>query len=53
MVNNQPVEVLKRELKKEYASSSLYVNGMPTVVMERGGETRRFISPNDKFARFE
>lgn len=35
MVNNKPVDVLQQEFKREYASSSFYINGMPTVVMER------------------
>ena len=52
MVNNKPVEVLQEEFKREYASSSFYINGMPTVVLEKEGEARRLLSPNDKFARF-
>ena len=53
IVNNKPVQVLQQEFKKEYASSSFYINGMPAVVMERQGEARRLLSPNDKFARFQ
>lgn len=53
MVNNKPVETLQHEFKREYASSSFYINGLPTVVLEREGETKRLLSPNDKFARFE
>jgi hypothetical protein len=37
MVNNKPVEVLQHEFKREYASSSFYINGMPAVVLEREG----------------
>lgn len=53
MVNNRPVETLQQEFKREYASSSFYINGLPAVVLEREGETKRLFSPNDKFARFE
>ena len=52
MVNNKPVDIFQQEFKREYASSSFYINGMPTVVMEREGEAKRLLSPNDKFARF-
>ena len=44
---------MQHEYKTEYASSSFYVNGAMTAVVEREGETRRLFSPNDKFARFE
>ena len=53
MVNNKPVDILQQEFKREYASSSFYINGMPQVVMERQGEAKRLLSPNDKFARFQ
>lgn len=35
MVGNKPVEVLQEEFKREYASSSFYINGVPTVKLER------------------
>jgi hypothetical protein len=53
IVNNRPVELLQQEFKREYASSSFYINGMPTVKLEREGEARRLLSPNDKLTRFE
>ncbi len=53
MVNNKPVELLQQEFKREYASSSFYINGMPAVKLEREGEARRLLSPNDKLTRFE
>jgi|JI9StandDraft_2_1071091.scaffolds.fasta_scaffold896460_1 protein-disulfide isomerase-like protein with CxxC motif len=53
MVNNKAVETIHQEFKREYASSSFYINGLPTLVMEREGETKRLLSPGDKFARFE
>lgn len=53
IVNNKAVETLQQEFKREYASSSFYINGLPTVVLEKEGETKRLLSPGDKFARFE
>jgi hypothetical protein len=53
MVGNKPVEVLQEEFKREYASSSFYINGVPTIKLEREGEARRLFSPTDKLTRFE
>lgn len=52
IVNSKPVDVLQHEFKREYASSSFYINGVPAVVLEREGEARRLLSPSDKFSRF-
>lgn len=52
MMGNKPVEVLQEEFKREYASSSFYINGIPTIKIEREGEARRLFSPSDKLTRF-
>ena len=53
MVNSNPVETMQEEFKRSYASSSFYINGLPTVKLEKEGEVRRLIKPQSPTNRFE